>query len=90
MKILITTSVHSTTSKAVRASPKNVALWKDAVQSKISNFTETEVCKPFKENSINMLDTFPTHIVLKIIRDNSGFPHQFTAGVVAGGKYLDT
>lgn len=82
----ITTLDQPSVSEAMKASPSEVSLWKEAINDEFKNLLEKETWKPVHPVDYRTVKPLPTHVVLKIKRDNLGNPAQFKARVVAGGN----
>ena len=83
----ITTSDAPTIKEAMSATPPEVKLWEIAIQEELSSLNEMGTWNLIDRRNVNgKIRVLPTHVVLKIKRDEYGIPERFKARIVAGGN----
>ena len=95
IKIPVTTSDEPTVHQAMTATPKEVELWIEAIEEELAGLNENGTWKPLGEVMRGANGQvgpkgerlLPTHINLKIKRNEDGLPIRFKARVVAGGNH---
>ena len=87
--IPITTTDEPSMDEAMSATPSEVQLWLKAIEKELSDLKNMGTWKPigplWKLKSLNK-KALPTHIILKIKRNEYGLPMKFKARLVAGGN----
>ncbi len=80
----ITTSDTPTVKQALEEStPEERELWLAAIQEELDSLSEKQTWKPVENDP--RLRALPTHIILRIKRDENGNPIRFKARIVVGG-----
>lgn len=88
--IPITTTDDPKVSDAMGATSAEIKLWENAINDELKSLEEMKTWKIVQGDELQKIrsgriKTLPTHVVLKIKRDEKGVPSRFKARVVAGG-----
>lgn len=83
----ITTSDQSSVSEAIQASPSEISLWKEAINDEFKNVLEKRTWKTIPTLDHRTVKPLPSHVLLKMKRNDLGNTAHFKVRVVDGENF---